>query len=180
MTFRLARPADAPVLAAISIEVWLGTYLRQGVDPFFAEFALTEFTPDKLSALIEDPRQHIIVSENQAGLDGFIRISHGTVAPVADCSSTEISTLYVQPRHHGRGLGRALLARGLDHARASGAPSVWLTTNAENAPAIAFYLRQGFRNVGTTLFRIRDQAYPNDVFRRTLTPGPDEGPSSPV
>ena len=168
MNFRIARPSDAPILAAISIEVWLGTYIRRGVNAFFAEYALNEFTSDKLRALLEDRNEHVIVSENEDGLDGFIRVSHGKEAPVANCSSMEISTLYVQPRHHGRGLGRLLLEQGLSYARNTGSPSVWLTTNSENTPAIAFYLKQGFEKVGTTHFSIQDQAYLNDVFRRTV------------
>ncbi|MBO1038528.1 GNAT family N-acetyltransferase [Brucella pituitosa] len=169
MKFRIAYPSDAPILAAISIEVWLGTYIRRGVSAFFAEYALNEFTSDKFARLLEDPHEHIIVSENEDGIDGFIRISDGKAAPVADCSAMEISTLYVQPRHHGRGIGRLLLEQGLKYARAAGSPSVWLTTNSENSPAIAFYLKHGFEKVGTTHFRIQDQAYLNDVFRRIVS-----------
>lgn len=160
MKFRTARPSDAPILAAISIEVWLGTYIKKGLNQFFAEFALNEFTSAKLSALIEDQNQHFIVSESADGLDGFIRISQGQEAPVAGCSNTEIATLYVRPCHHGKGLGKALLAQGL-----ADAASVWLTTNSENALALSFYLKQGFEKVGTTQFRIQDQAYMNDVLR---------------
>ena len=170
MSFRIARPSDAPILAAISIEVWLGTYIRRGVNAFFAEYALHEFTSDKFSALLQDSNDHVIVSENEEGLDGFTRISSGKVAPVSSCSAMEISTLYVQPRHHGKGIGRLLLERGLDYARDEKSPSVWLTTNSENAPAIAFYLKQGFEKVGTTHFRIQDQGYLNDVFRRVVSP----------
>lgn len=169
MNLRIARPYDAPILAAISIEVWLGTYIRRGVNAFFAEYALNEFTSGKFATLLEDPNEHIIVSENEDGLDGFIRISHGKTAPVADCSTMEISTLYVQPRHHGRGLGRLLLEQGMNYARNADSPSVWLTTNSENTPAIAFYLKQGFEKVGTTHVRIQDQAYLNDVFRRLVS-----------
>lgn len=169
MKFRIARPSDAPILAAISIEVWLGTYIRRGVNASFAEFALNEFTSAKLATLLENPNEHVIVSENEDGLDGFIRISHGKAAPVVDCSTVEISTLYVQPRHHGRGLGKALLEQGLNYARTADARSVWLTTNSENTPAITFYLKQGFEKVGTTHFRIQDQAYLNDVFKRAVS-----------
>lgn len=164
----MARQSDAPILAAISFEVWLGTYIRKGVNAFFAEFALNEFTSAKLAAVLQDPNEHVIVSENEDGLDGFIRISHGKIAPVAGCSSVEISTLYVQPRHHGRGLGKALLEQGLDCARIVDVSSVWLTTNSENTAAIAFYLKQGFEKVGSTHFHIHDQAYLNDVFRRAV------------
>lgn len=45
-----------------------------------------------------------------------------------------------------------------------GAGSVWLTTNAENAPAIAFYLKQDFRHVGESHFRIGGGSYLNTVY----------------
>lgn len=169
MKFRIAHASDAPVLAAISIEVWLGTYIKRGVNAFFADYALTEFTAHNFDKLIDDPNEHIVVSENEDGIDAFIRMSDGKPAPVIGCSSMEISTLYVQPRHHGKGLGRLLLQEGLKYARAAGSPSVWLTTNSENSPAIAFYVKQGFEKIGTTNFRIQDQAYLNDVFRRFIS-----------
>ena len=53
-------------------------------------------------------------------------------------------------------------------AQEAGAASVWLTTNSENAPAIAFYLAQGFERIGITQFRIEDQPYQNDVFARAM------------
>ena len=168
MKFRPGRPSDASALAAISIEVWLGTYIRKGVSAVFADFALNAFTPPKLTALLDDPTEHVIVSGNEDGIDGFIRLSQGKAAPVPDCSTLEIATLYVQPRHQGRGPGKALLEEGLTFARSAGAPSVWLTTNSENTPAIRFHLKQGFEKVGSAPFTIQDQAYPNDVFRRML------------
>jgi len=168
MTLRTARPSDASCLAAISIEVWLGTYIRRGVTAFFADFALTEFTADKFRAHLDDPDEHFIVSENDEGIDGFTRVTTGRPAPVAGCSTTELSTLYVQPRHHGKGIGKALLDAALTHAHAIGSPSIWLTTNSENTPAIGFYLSQGFEKLGTTHFRIQDEAYLNDVFRSPL------------
>jgi len=108
------------------------------VNALFAEFALNEFTAAKLTTVIQDPNEHVVVSENEDGLDGFIRITQGRAAPAAGCSTLEISTLYVQPRHHGKGIGGALLDHGLSYATTLDVPSVWLTTNSENTPAIAF------------------------------------------
>ncbi|MEO0487018.1 MAG: GNAT family N-acetyltransferase [Pseudomonadota bacterium] len=169
MTLRPALPSDAASIAAISIEVWIGTYLKRGVSAFFAEFALDAFTADKTRALIADPRNHVLVSENDEGIDGFMRIASDSPAPVAGCSDVEIATFYVQPRHHGTGIGGKLLSEGVEHCRARGAGSVWLQTNAENDPAIAFYLKRGFEQVGETHFRIADQAYLNNVYRLTLS-----------
>ncbi|RLJ51509.1 hypothetical protein BCF46_1722 [Litoreibacter meonggei] len=44
MTIRNATPSDASSMAAISMEVWIGTYLKRGVSALFAEYALKTFT----------------------------------------------------------------------------------------------------------------------------------------
>lgn len=164
MKLRKAVITDAASLAALSMEVWTGTYLRHGINAFFADYALSEFTKAKFEAHLASRDDHFIVSDNEDGIDGFIRISQNRNAPVSDCSTTEISTLYVQPRHHGKGIGKGLLKAGIDNCSRFGAASVWLTTNSENKPAIQFYLAQGFSIVGNTHFRIEDQIFPNTVF----------------
>ncbi len=169
MTLRQPDLSDASSIAAISIEVWIGTYLKQGVTGFFADYALQEFTTTKTEALIADPAQFIRVSQNSEGIDGFIRvIPHNSDAVKGD-RQMEIATFYVQPRHHGKGIGKRLLAAALDHCRAQHADVVWLTTNAENDPAIAFYLAQGFEKVGETRFCIADQGYLNNIYALRLT-----------
>ncbi|WP_037307967.1 GNAT family N-acetyltransferase [Ruegeria halocynthiae] len=168
MTLRQADEADAPSIAAISIEVWIGTYLKRGVNAVFAEYALREFTSAKIAGLISDPAQFMLVSENDEGIDGFIRLSSASKAPVRGCSDTEISTFYVQPRHHGKGIGKRLLNAALQQCRDRGVTSVWLATNAENDPAIAFYLKQGFQHVGETHFRLNDGRYLNNVYARRV------------
>lgn len=168
MKLRIANQSDASSIAAISIEVWVGTYLKKGVSAFFADYALEEFTVQKIRNLIDDPAQFILVSLNEEGIDGFIRVSARSSAPVNDCSDMEISTFYVQPRHHGKGIGKRLLSAALEHCRKTRVCSVWLTTNAENDPAIAFYLAQGFEHVGETNFCIDDKGYLNNVYRLAI------------
>jgi ribosomal protein S18 acetylase RimI-like enzyme len=169
MTIRIATHSDAASMAAISIEVWIGTYLKRGVSAFFAQYALEAFTSDKMSALISDSSQFILVSENVEGIDGFFRITPRSPAPVEGCSDTEIATFYVQPRHHGKGIGKRLLNAALKHCSEQGVDSVWLATNAENSPAIAFYLSQGFEQVGETEFRIQDEGYLNNFYSYKLS-----------
>lgn len=111
---------------------------------------LNEFTSARSRDLIADPAQFILVSQNDQGIDGVMRLTRNAAPPMKQCSDWEIATLYVQPRHHGKGIGTALLHAACAQARLRGAPSVWLTTNSQNTPAISFYLEQGFIKIGTT------------------------------
>ena len=75
MTLRDAVEADAPAIAALSIEVWVGTYLKRGVGPRFADHVLRAYTPDAMRAFLRDPAQIVIVSLNDEGPDGYVRIA---------------------------------------------------------------------------------------------------------
>jgi diamine N-acetyltransferase len=165
---RKAEQHDASSLAAVSIEVWLNTYLRNGVSAFFADYVLAEFTSQKFQDAIGNVDLAIFVSENRIGIDGFVTVCSTATPPIAGCSSLEIKTLYVQPCHQSSGRGGALLHRALDHCRSLGGDSVWLKVAAENRRAIGFYLRNGFHKVGSAEFVIADQAYENHVMRTGL------------
>ncbi|MGV1752047.1 N-acetyltransferase family protein [Agrobacterium sp. CG674] len=165
MTLRIrdALPSDASSLAAISLEVWIGTYLRLGVNAFFADYALREFTSEKFEAILGSANDHLIVSENEDGIDGFIRLSFDLPAPSPSMAQTEIKTLYLQPRHHGKGIGKRLLQAALAICAAKDIETVWLSVNTENSAARQFYMANGFVTIGETHFRIDDQAYLNEV-----------------
>ncbi|CAN7279970.1 GNAT family N-acetyltransferase [Bradyrhizobium sp. LjRoot220] len=167
---RKAHERDASALAAVSIEVWMNTYLREGVSPHFAEYVLTAFTAQNLRDAIGDSGKAIWVSENGTGIDGFVTVCSSATPPLADCSPLEITTLYVRPRQQSGGRGAALLRCALEHCRDSGGENVWLTVNAENSRAIGFYVRHGFNKIGTTYFRIGDRAYENDVLKVDIRP----------
>ena len=163
MNLRPATLSDASSLAALSIEVWVGTYLRRGVNGFFADFVLSDLTPTKFETLLADPNEHFVVSQNIDGIDGYVRLTSGRAHPDGVGSDTEITTLYVQPRHHGVGIGAGLLHRALTICDERGVGQPWLMVNAENDRAIAFYRRHGFVETGQTHFRINDQGYLNCV-----------------
>ncbi|TLP69242.1 GNAT family N-acetyltransferase [Parasedimentitalea maritima] len=164
LSIRPARPSDCSSLAALSIEVWLGTYIREGVNAFFADYVLAHYTVEQFAKTLKDPAERVLVSENSIGIDGYIRITNDQPCPADHPSTTEVTTLYVQPRHHGKGIGQELLRAGLDLCREIEWDTPWLATNSENTNALSFYKRQGFTIVGQTHFEIEDQRYCNEVF----------------
>jgi ribosomal-protein-alanine acetyltransferase len=60
----------------------------------------------------------------------------------------QILNVSVVPDHRRRGLGRAILTRFLETARARGAEQCFLEVRASNAAAIALYAGEGFVPVG--------------------------------
>ena len=59
-----------------------------------------------------------------------------------------ISFLYLEPAYRGRGCGIQLLARAYTFFRAQGRRAVRLFAAEDNETALAFYRREGFREIG--------------------------------
>lgn len=165
---RRAKPDDASSMAAIGMEVWLNTYLRDGVNAFFADYALHHFTKTNFQAILKDDSSTVWVSEHGVGIDGYLVLSSGRPAPAPGCSDLEIETLYVRPRHQGLGTGARLLDVATKFGAEAGYENIWLTVNAENDRALAFYLAKRFVRVGETHFQIGEARYPNIVLRLDL------------
>ncbi len=163
MKLRPADLTDASSLAALSAKVWLGTYLKQGISAHFADYVLAEMTADRFRSKLREPGTATLVAEAADGLTGYIRVTRGRPVPDTGMPASEISTFYVRPGQQGQGIGSALLDAALARLPEG---AVWLTTNAENTKAIAFYLSKGFRQTGETLFRIGAEVYPNVILVR--------------
>jgi ribosomal protein S18 acetylase RimI-like enzyme len=166
-TFLQIRPAiagDAPALAALSIQVWLGTYATEGVNELLARYVLNEFTPAAFVSLMNDADTAVLVAETGGHLAGYARLRFGVPQELFPAASTELCTLYVQEPFTRSGVGSALLqeARATVHAR-TGNHALWLTVNVRNRRACAFYEKHGFTRKGTAWFTLGDGRHENHV-----------------
>ena len=66
-----------------------------------------------------------------------------------------VDSLFIDPAHHGRGIGRAMV----DHARVI-APALSVDVNEQNDGAFAFYRRLGFQQVGRSPVDDSGRPYP--------------------
>lgn len=94
-----------------------------------------------------------LVVADSSGTRGFVtygpyRVDGGS-AERLDHSVGEVLAIYIDPPHHGRGAGRALLDAAVAALRDTGVGEVRLWILEENAPARRFYERYGFAADGT-------------------------------
>ena len=95
----------------------------------------------------------------------------GLILMRAIAGEAEVLTLAVEPTHRRLGVAQALLQGGLVQATAMGAETAFLEVAADNAGALALYLRCGFEQVGHRggyYHRAGGQSVDALVLRRTL------------
>ena len=81
-----------------------------------------------------------------------IRLALNSNCGLEGTGVAEIKTLYVRPRHHHRGIGKALLRAGLSALEAAGHTSPWLMVNAQNQEAMEFTLPKVLNGLANVTF----------------------------
>jgi ribosomal protein S18 acetylase RimI-like enzyme len=82
--------------------------------------------------------------------------------------SAELSKCYVHPGQHGLGAAAELMHASIESAAAAGARGLWLGVNSQNARAVRFYEKSGFRKVGTKSFQLGKTVEHDFVMERPL------------
>ena len=150
--FRLATAADVPALAALYRDTALALGPQAYTPEQVAAWARSTDDIEHFARYILDADTWVAECEDGAGPPrGFCGIAiHGPTG--------EVHSLYVRASLTRQGLGSALLAHALDHARATGAArfEAWATP----------FSRHLFERAGFTLERVVAEPYQDVVFER--------------
>jgi len=137
---RQAAPEDLEAVSGLLAATWHDTY-----DPLIGHEKVTEITSAWHSVETLRPQLHLpatsfLVAEVHGGLVGHL-FANGQSPPVLS-----ISRLYVLPSRQRSGIGTQLLASAI--RRHPEVELVTLEVQADNAKAMKFYTREGFRPAG--------------------------------
>ncbi|MFZ6731562.1 GNAT family N-acetyltransferase [Undibacterium sp. Ji42W] len=166
---RKAETADVSALTVLILQVWLDTYVKQGVTRSVASYVLSELTTTRTAAYLAQVDTHILLADVDGRLVGYCQTLNGKRhAQVKGEYQAELDHLYVHPAFFGRGIGRQLLAEAEEHLRAQGVQQLWLTAWVGNDKALRFYPRTGYADIGASIFRMENEEVANRIFCKTL------------
>ena len=171
LLIRSALPGDAANLTALATQVFLHTYATQGISAVISAHVQSEFTPTKFAAWIGSETAQILVAEERAHLVGYARITFDAVCPERSASSVELATLYVLEHFARQGVGSALLAQAQALAWQYTHQPLWLTINAQNTRAVAYYAAHRYTKIGTAWFVLGAGRHENHVLVAPDAPG---------
>lgn len=133
---RASRPEDSDRV----IDIW-----RRAVDATH-DFLTPEdrqAIDDLVCGFLPDAPLWLAVDQDDVAL-GFMLIDDG-----------HMEALFVDPAHHGAGIGKVLVRHGLDLH-----PSMTTDVNAQNPKAVGFYEAMGFVRTGYSALDGQGRAYP--------------------
>jgi GNAT superfamily N-acetyltransferase len=91
--------------------------------------------------------------------------------PGSTAGDLELKRIYASSRCHGLGVGAALMAAVVAHARAVHGSRLLLGVYAGNDRARAFYTKNGFERIADRRFQVGDRHYDDVVLAKTLAKG---------
>jgi ribosomal protein S18 acetylase RimI-like enzyme len=125
---------------------------------------------------LTDPDVTVLVIDAGGELRGYSLLvtrpaqDADVAAVLTELPCTELSKCYVHPDHHGLGAAAELMHASIAAAAAAGARGLWLGVNSQNARAIRFYRKSGFRQVGTKSFTLGNTVEHDFVMERPVRP----------
>ncbi|KFY88537.1 hypothetical protein V500_06303 [Pseudogymnoascus sp. VKM F-4518 (FW-2643)] len=152
-----ASPKDVATVSKLGAHVFSVTFGHSVPAHQLQAFLEESYSVAATENDLKDPMKDMIVASNQDGtILGFALLTRGSSEPcISHLGSTiELQRIYVDPAHHGKGVGKLLANKLEDMARDQGFKKIWLGVWEENHNAQKMYERLGYGRVGSHDFTI--------------------------
>jgi len=162
---RLAVPADAATLAALSLKTFVDAFAAENRAEDMEAYTSAAFGEPQQRRELETAGIVTLLGEQEGEAIAYAQLRH---TPGAIYGDVELARFYVDRFHHGRGIAQSLMDAVTVHARALGGTRLWLGVWERNLRAIAFYRKAGFVQCTTQPFPLGSDLQTDWVMNRTL------------
>lgn len=127
---------DIPQVQDVAKKSWNATY--EGIIPFEIQekFLKVAYNNDRMKQRLE--RSFLFVAEIDSIVVGFANFS-----PVNDEGKAELGAIYLYPEYQGKGIGSALLQKGINELE--GVVEIYINVERDNEIGKSFYDAKGFQ-----------------------------------
>ena len=156
---RPATPDDTDAIVAVTAAGWRTAYRDIVAQDRLAELPLARWRTEVHVGLrrpVEDAFSY--VAEVDGAFAGYCFVAAPSRERDLGPSVAELVAIYVDPERWGQGAGSALMHTAMERLADLPYDEVFLWIFKENAPAIAFYERHGWRRDGDRKVHPRSQA----------------------
>ncbi len=165
---RDAGAADAAALALVAQASFLGSFVGTLRGEDILGHCSSQLSESKFAKYLALPDSRFALAEVKGAPVGYAMLYPPDLPMELRAGDIELKRIYVLPRFHGAGVGRALMDWSLQRARDLGMRRLLLGVYEGNAAALAFYARHGFETCGTRVFQVGPGMYSDLLLARDL------------
>jgi diamine N-acetyltransferase len=160
---------DLGLLQEISVETFNDTFQNQNSPAVMKAYLDRAFNLKQLGKeLLNNYSEFYFIFLNEE-VAGYLKLNFNDAqSEKMGNDSLEIERIYIRGKFHKQGLGKYLINKALDIARAQNKEKIWLGVWEKNENAINFYEKMNFVQTGTHSFYMGNEEQLDFIMTKTL------------
>ena len=155
LTISLGTVSDAQQLAEFAARSFQETFDADNNPEDMQAHLSANYGPKQQAAELADPKVTTILARSNRELVAYAQVRRSTPPPcVTHAAPIELHRLYVDRKAHGSGLASKLMQAIHEAAYDFDGRHIWLGVWEHNPRAIAFYKKNDFADVGSTIYMV--------------------------
>lgn len=157
VSIRQATSDDARLLTDLSYTTFWDAFAHhpKNAPDDLAHYMRQAFNIEQISAELSEPASVFLIAEIEGKPAGYAKLIVDSIGEgVMASRPIELSRLYSHQEYLGRGVGQNLMDACFEFAKDADHDVMWLGVWEFNPRAQAFYLKNGFREVGKHTFQL--------------------------
>ena len=157
-------------LIDIAMETFIDAFGSLNDPDYFQAYLSHAFSSKQLRAELSNPNSFFYLIYQGASLVAYLKLNFGEAqSEFKKDGGMELERIYVSTPYHGKGMGGQLLRFVVQLAKQKNARYVWLGVWEKNTRAIAFYLRHGFKKIGSHPYYIGKDKQTDWLMQKEIT-----------
>ncbi len=160
---------DSSLIASFGARTFKESYTASNSLADLTEYISSNFSVTHIRELLIDQASTFLLAYLDDNLVGYSMLLSGdSPVDVSGSNPIELVRIYIDRDHASKGLGSSLLDTCLRHAVETGHDVMWLGVWEKNEPAIAFYKKWEFKQIGMKEFVLGNDIQVDLIMSRNI------------
>lgn len=169
LVLRAANTADLAALSLFAGASYRAAYCEFDDADEISDYVAEHFSIERLQHLHAQVESQFLIAETSKQILGYAHTRLGRPESATSAQHPmQLVRLYLDPSQKGRGIGSILMRAVIEQAKNQSCDAIWLGVYSLNRPALAFYQRWGFVQIGMTEFVFAGRSYMDPLLELTL------------
>ena len=166
---RYADPNDAELIADLSRQTFYENYAIHNTKEDMDKFMNEQFTKEALVKEVTTSGNIFLLAYIENVVKGYMRMRESKKPTELDnVNAIEIARIYACTNDIGKGVGSALMQKGIEVAKENRKQIIWLAVWPNNQRAIEFYIKWGFEKFAEQDFILGNDIQRDWLMKKTL------------
>ncbi|WP_415229514.1 GNAT family N-acetyltransferase [Psychromonas sp.] len=166
---KICKKNQLDLLRFVSMETYRDTFSESNSETLMTQYFQDALNKEKLQAELNHPDSAFYFIYFTEQVAGFLKVNvMSAQTDSKDVNALEIERFYIRKSFLRNGLGKELMNFACDLARQKNKKSVWLGVWENNMPALHFYKKMGFYQIGSHPFNMAGDIQTDLVLQKDI------------